>query len=453
MLIIYRFKLKGFSKFVNTVDALDNCLALTEGKVTPKLTQLLLDHQETASAALVVADAKLGSAINKLPGLKFDIVSDQTVNPIYRAIKEHLCSLVSGISEDDLAKMALGVAHSLSRHRLKFSPDKVDTMIVQAIGLLDDLDKELNTYSMRVKEWYGWHFPEMAKIISDSLAYARVVKAVGFRSSFKDTDLSDLLPEDLELAIKHAAEMSMGTDITELDLQNINLLNDQIISLTEYRSQLSTYLRNRMQAIAPNLTVLVGELIGARLIAHSGSLLNLAKQPASTIQILGAEKALFRALKTKHNTPKYGIIYHSSLIGQASPKFKGKIARTLATKLALCLRVDSLTESKDGEIGVGGAGEEGDITIGLENRAKVEARLRSLESEGGIRMISKAGRNGGGRKPSGKFDLEGRSSYQTTSDVVMQNGGSGTVPLITEVESSQIVEINGEAEETVHALG
>merc|ERR1712083_489802 len=114
---------------------------------------------------------------------------------------------------------------------------------------------------------------------------------------------------------------------------------------TEYRAQLFEYLRNRMQAIAPNLTVLVGELVGARLISHAGSLLNLAKHPASTVQILGAEKALFRALKTKHDTPKYGLIYHASLVGQASAPLKGKASRMLAAKAALACRADALAES------------------------------------------------------------------------------------------------------------
>lgn len=113
-----------------------------------------------------------------------------------------------------------------------------------------------------------------------------------------------------------------------------------------------------MAAIAPNLTVMVGELVGARLIAHAGSLMNLAKHPASTVQILGAEKALFRALKSKHETPKYGLIYHASLIGQSAPKFKGKISRVLAAKSALAIRVDALGDSTD-------------ATVGLENRAKV----------------------------------------------------------------------------------
>ena len=127
----------------------------------------------------------------------------------------------------------------------------------------------------------------------------------------------------------------MGTEISDSDLTHIHALCDQVISISEYRAQLYDYLRNRMIAIAPNLTALVGELVGARLISHAGSLLNLAKHPASTVQILGAEKALFRALKTKHDTPKYGLIYHASLVGQAPPKLKGKVRGTRAKMLTI----------------------------------------------------------------------------------------------------------------------
>jgi nucleolar protein 58 len=151
----------------------------------------------------------------------------------------------------------------------------------------------------------------------------------------------------------------MGTEISEDDVANIGQLCDQVVALAEYRAQLYDYLKSRMAAVAPNLTVLVGELVGARLIAHVGSLVSLAKAPASTIQILGAEKALFRALKTKHETPKYGLIYHASLIGQAPAKFKGKISRVLAAKCALGVRVDALGDVSD----------EG--AVGLEARAKV----------------------------------------------------------------------------------
>ena len=278
--------------------------------------------------------------------------------------------------------MSLGLSHSLSRHKLKFSPDKVDTMIVQAIALLDDLDKELNTYAMRVKEWYGWHFPEMGRIVNDNLAYARVIISMGMRTSAAEADLAEILPEEIEDAVKGAAEISMGTEITTEDLENIQALAEQVVSFTEYRQQLSGYLSARMAAIAPNLTALVGDLVGARLIAHAGSLMNLAKSPASTIQILGAEKALFRALKTKHDTPKYGLIYHASLIGQASGKNKGKIARMLATKAALGLRVDALADwSAEGEGKGDLVTEEERSSLGVNNRLKIERRLAGLEGK------------------------------------------------------------------------
>ncbi|XP_064817116.1 nucleolar protein 58-like [Oncorhynchus masou masou] len=243
--------------------------------------------------------------------------------------------------------MSLGLAHSLSRYKLKFSPDKVDTMIVQAISLLDDLDKELNNYIMRCREWYGWHFPEVGKIITDNLAYCKSVRKIGARTNVATTDLSEHLPEEVEAEVKLAAEISMGTEVSEEDIGNIMHLCDQVIEITEYRTQLYDYLKNRMMAMAPNLTVMVGELVGARLISHAGSLLNLARHPASIVQILGAEKALFRALKMCRDTPKYGLIYHASLLGQTSAKNKGKIRRISGTGKAMAYDVKVYDPSGD----------------------------------------------------------------------------------------------------------
>ena len=121
---------------------------------------------------LAVADAKLGGLIKE----KLDIkcVYDNTILELMRGIRGQLEALVSGLSSADANAMKLGLSHSLCRYKLKFSPDKVDTMIIQAIALLDELDKELNTYAMRVREWYGWHFPEMGKIVNDNILYAKV---------------------------------------------------------------------------------------------------------------------------------------------------------------------------------------------------------------------------------------------------------------------------------------
>jgi len=373
-----QLKLKQFTKFDSAVAALEEAAAIVEGKVTPKLSSMLEELKDEKKISLAVADPKLGNAIGKIPGLEIKAVADSATAELYRAIREHLPSLIPGLMPEDVKTMSLGLSHSLARHKLKFSPDKVDVMIVQAIGLLDDLDKELNTYAMRVKEWYGWHFPEMAKILNDNLAYAKVVLKMGMRTNWETVELAEILPEEIETAVKGAADRSMGTEITDEDLENIQSLAEQVVQFTEYRQQLGSYLSARMAAIAPNLTALVGELVGARLIAHAGSLVNLAKSPASTIQILGAEKALFRALKTKHDTPKYGLIYHASLIGQATGKNKGKMARVLAAKAALGLRVDSLHNWGDDEANIP---EEEKAALGNEARTNLERKLAAMEGK------------------------------------------------------------------------
>merc|ERR1712227_784159 len=160
----------------------------------------------------------------------------------------------------------------------------------------------------------------------------------------------------------------MGTEISDEDILNIKHLCQQVVEIQEYRAQLYEYLKNRMNAIAPNLTILVGELVGARLISHAGSLINLAKYPASTVQILGAEKALFRALKTKGNTPKYGLIFHSTFIGRAQQKNKGRISRYLANKCSIASRVDCFSD-------------EATTVFGEKLKDQVEQRLAFL-SEG-----------------------------------------------------------------------
>ena len=193
----------------------------------------------------------------------------------------------------------------------------------------------------------------MGKIITDNIAYVRTVSQMGMRDNASQSDLSDILPEEVESAVKEAAEISMGTEISEIDLLNIKHLCGQVVEIQEYREQLWSYLKNRMVAIAPNLTTLVGELVGARLISHAGSLMNLAKHPASTVQILGAEKALFKALKTKHDTPKYGLIYHAQLVGQTTTALKGKVSRMLAAKASLACRVDAFSDDTTSSIELG----------------------------------------------------------------------------------------------------
>merc|ERR1712119_45689 len=168
-------------------------------------------------------------------------------------------------------------------------------------------------------------------------------------------------------AVYDASKMSMGMDVSPVDLLNIDMFATRVIALADYRKMVSSYLQDKMALVAPNLATLIGDTVGARLISHAGSLTNLSKYPASTVQILGAEKALFRALKTKGNTPKYGLIFHSSFIGRAGAKNKGRISRYLANKCSIASRIDCFSE-------------ESTTIFGSKLKEQVEDRLKFYET-------------------------------------------------------------------------
>ncbi|KAJ6181235.1 hypothetical protein N7519_011696 [Penicillium mononematosum] len=414
-------KLKSFQKFDSAASALEEAASVMEGKVTPRLASLLDGIKDEKKVSLAVADTKLGNSISKLPGLDIQLIADSTTNDIFRAIREHLTTLIPGLAPSDMSTMSLVL------------PDKIDTMIVQAIGLLDDLDKELNTYAMRVKEWYGWHFPELAKILNDNIAYAKLVLKMGMRSNWESADLAEILPEEIEGAVKAAADRSMGTEISPEDLENIQALAEQVVGFYEYRSQLASYLTSRMNAIAPNLTALVGDLVGARLIAHAGSLTSLSKSPASTIQILGAEKALFRALKTKHDTPK------------PPAATEGKMARILAAKASLGIRVDSLAEWGDDVT------EEDKAALGTEARFNLERKLAGMEGKP-IKPRGVAIAPNGAQAE--KFDLKEARKYNPDADALAseepataQKSKKEKKKLVEEVEDEEMADADSDEAE------
>uniref|UniRef100_A0A183BU19 Nop domain-containing protein n=1 Tax=Globodera pallida TaxID=36090 RepID=A0A183BU19_GLOPA len=343
----------------------------TDGKLDKTLKRYLKKSITDPMEKLAVDDTQIGKLIKNAMDIK--CLHNSAISELMRSIRANVGEFLGDETTQELNAMRLGVAHSIGRYKVKFNPEKIDTMIVQAVSLLDDLDKELNNYVMRCREWYGWHFPELGKLLTDAQAYAKCVKAIGMKQNALAADLSTILPEELAERVRQEAEISMGTDISELDLVHIIELCDQIIELAQYRAQLHEYLKNRMNALAPNLTVLLGELIGARLVSKAGSLMALAKCPASTVQILGAEKALFRALKTKKDTPKYGIIYHAQLVTQSGQKSKGKIARKLAAKVSLSTRVDALCDESLGN------------QHGIDARAYIEQAIKEADSRGGAK--------------------------------------------------------------------
>lgn len=300
---------------------------------------------------LGVVDKRLAGEISStFPGVQCEAAdTSEVVAALLRGIRLHASKLLKGLQEGDINRAQLGLGHAYSRAKVKFSVHKNDNHIIQGIATLDALDKGINQGAMRVREWYGWHFPELIRIVSDNGLYAKLVLAIGSKTTLNDEsvdDIANILNQDQDKAeaIVQAAKVSMGQDISESDLTMVKDLASNVSKMADYRRILAESLDKKMGDVAPNLQVILGTPVAARLISHAGSLTNLAKYPASTLQILGAEKALFRALKTKGATPKYGLLYQSTFIGRAGPKVKGRISRYLANKCSIASRIDNFSE-------------------------------------------------------------------------------------------------------------
>lgn len=361
--------LHAWLPFQDAEDALSQTNAVAAGEATEELVNFLEMNlpKKKKSYQLGVYDPELGKALAE----QFPITHGQSVKELLRGCRAHFGRLVKALSDSDLDKARLGLGHAFSRHRMQLDPNRQDKPIMNTIALLDNLDKNINTFAMRVREWYAWHFPELTKIVTDNIAYAKVSRVIRVRDGYegdKEALTEACGSEEVADEILKALKMSMGQDIVEMDMKNIEHFASEVIKLADMRKTLHEYLKAKMDLVAPNLAALIGEIIGARLISHAGSLTNLAKYPASTVQILGAEKALFRALKTKGNTPKYGLIFHSTFIGRAQSKNKGRISRYLANKCSLASRIDCFSD-------------EATTVFGEKLKDQVEERLTFL-SEG-----------------------------------------------------------------------
>ncbi|KAJ5986078.1 Nucleolar protein 56 [Penicillium sp. IBT 35674x] len=354
--------LASFLPFENNKQALGEINDVSEGVASETLISFLeLNLPKPSKKKKVVlglCDKGLAGSIKSA----FDFVDCETgdtsevVQDLLRGIRQHFSKLLKELREGDMDTAQLGLGHAYSRAKVKFSVQRDDNHIIQAIAILDQLDKAINTFAMRAREWYSWHFPELVKIVSDNQRYAEIALFVQDKKNLNDESLHDiaaLVDDDKDVAqnIIDAAKHSMGQDISESDMENCTAFAARVVSLAKYRKSLYQYLVSKMSVVAPNLAALIGEVVGARLISHAGSLTNLSKYPASTVQILGAEKALFRALKTKGNTPKYGLLYHSSFIGRAGPKNKGRISRFLANKCSIASRIDNFSDEPNTKFG------------------------------------------------------------------------------------------------------
>ncbi len=244
-------------------------------------------------------------------------------------------------NETEIIDQLRDFSFNLSSTKVQEASEQLDLHISQSINSMDEIDKILNTIGTRMREWYGLHFPELDNLLQSIVTYATIVFECGKRENITRELLEKMdIPENRLEIILNTSRRSRGGKITDENLQIVQNLAQQVLSLSKIRKVLENHIDNAMEEVAPNVKNLLTAAVGARLIAKSGSLKKLASSSASTIQILGAEKALFRTLKTGANPPKHGILFQQPIIHSAPKWQRGKLARAIASKTAIAARLD-----------------------------------------------------------------------------------------------------------------
>jgi nucleolar protein 56 len=290
---------------------------------------------------VVVNDNNLYSILKKA-GLNVDMMPPEQQQEIKKNTASFAVKCAFSSDEGAAVQQLRDFAISLSSLRVKEASGKLDLHVIQAINALDEMDKTINVLAARMREWYGLHFPELDHLVQSLTAYARIVSSAGTRDKITNEILqSSGIQEKKAEIILSGVSRSKGGEITDENLKLVSKLADQVIEQSQLRDHLANIIETTMEIVAPNVRELLTASVGARIIARAGSLQKLATLPASTIQILGAEKALFRSLKTGANPPKHGMLFQHPLI-HAAPKWqRGKIARAIAAKVAIAARIDA----------------------------------------------------------------------------------------------------------------
>jgi nucleolar protein 56 len=339
-------KLIASKKFDNPVQTYSR---LKKGENSLELNEII--EKLRSFDYLSVNDANIVSLLQK-SGLNSHVMPEEELNNIQNSKPTYIVRSELANDEVDAMQALRNFAIQYSSIRVKEASEKLDLHIIQSINALDELDKIINVIGARMREWYGLHFPELDNLIQSLLAYAEIVAKAGSRENISSHIIENAGIHDRKIEIIiDAAKRSKGGDITEENLVIVKKIAQEVISYSELRKILADHIEAAMELVAPNIKNLLTASVGARIIAKAGSLSRLAILPASTIQVLGAEKALFRSLKTGTRPPKHGLIFQHPLIHSAPKWQRGKIARAIASKVAIAGRVDLYRHSeKDSSI-------------------------------------------------------------------------------------------------------
>jgi len=337
--LVYNYDAQRIANMLNSIEV---------GKPTDELVDFINRLAKAGFSTVYVEHKELARNLtNVIKGVE---IKAELPTKVGRMFREEFWSKylkeVYGIEPIEYIKRVHEISVIQTRLKLKQAAERRDLFIAQAINSVDDLDKVSNLVASRLREWYGIHFPELENLTRNNNEYAALVYKLGDRSNYTKDNIVKALPElgeERASRIAEAAAKSVGASIVEWDLQQIKALAKLYLDMQTIRENLTEYIDDAMKDVAPNIRELAGSLLGARLIALAGSLMKLALMPASTIQVLGAEKALFRALRGRGRPPKHGVIFQYPDIFRAPRWQRGKIARALAAKLAIAAKADVFT--------------------------------------------------------------------------------------------------------------
>lgn len=327
---------------------------LQSGKAISELKQLVLSLRNAGSDTLVAETEMLAKALASAGATLTKIKAGAATVTQFREklttdwkgrskwLKNQGLDVKPILDAEQYQKFVREVTVELARVAVTVAAAKRDLYAVQAVRAIDDTDRTINLFAGRIREWYGLHFPELDRLVEKHDTYARLVANLGLRSNFTEENLQkEGLPKDKIQQIASAARKSMGASFPEEDLEWLRSFCADTLELFRFREKAESYVDGVMKETAPSTTAMLGPLLTARLMSIAGGLQNLAKMPASTMQVLGAEKALFRSLKTGARPPKHGVIFQFASIHQSPRWQRGKIARALSGKLAIAARVDA----------------------------------------------------------------------------------------------------------------
>jgi nucleolar protein 56 len=314
--------------------AFDSKGKILEKRLFPKDPALIASRLEKAKTMLIPEEREIIESLKKkgaevLTRFEKDETADRLLQSGFRKLA---LELKWASSQAELNQLLSRVNIELTKSRMR--EVKRDRIIIQAIGMLDEADRVINVFSERLREWYGLYFPELERQVQSNEKFAEIV------SKGNKEGLAEF---------RGLASGSAGMDFSGEDIRQTQELGKAILKLFEVKKELTSYVEKSMAETMPNFSAVAGPLLGARLLSVAGSLDRLAMMPSSTIQLLGAEKALFRHLKGEGKAPKYGILFGHPLIQQATKETKGKVARLVAAKLSIAARLDRFSGKDEGE--------------------------------------------------------------------------------------------------------